>query len=263
MPAPSFRETEPVAWTFHRNTCVGPFQSSADPVSEAPQPPKEYVHAPLVRLPRPQLPGARLDRVLAERASCRRFVDADLEVPELSALLGGAYGVLGRARFEETMLMERPVPSGGGMYPLEVYLLARRVAGLDPAIYHYAPLHHGLERLTEGPAPATSVSRLFLDQPWAGGASVVVVLTAVLDRTLRKYHDRGYRYVLFEAGHVAQNLNLVATGAGLGSCNFGGFADHHLAGLLGIDVEVEVPLYAIAIGRPASADRNEGRAGPE
>jgi SagB-type dehydrogenase family enzyme len=90
-------------------------------------------------------------------------------------------------------------------------------------------------------------------------AAVIVVLTTVLERSLWKYGDRGYRYQLLEAGHVAQNLNLVATALGLGSFNIGGFFDSDLANLLGLDIEEEIPLYGIALGTPFTDDRTDLR----
>jgi SagB-type dehydrogenase family enzyme len=77
-----------------------------------------------------------------------------------------------------------------------------------------------------------------------------------LERSLWKYTDRGYRYVLFEAGHVAQNVNLVAESLGLGSLNLGGFFDDRIAALLGIDTNEEVPVYGTGLGIPAHGDRS-------
>jgi len=263
MSTPAFRDSDPVAWSFHRNTSVGMFQASPEPLSESPQPAKEYVDAPLTRLPEPNLPDVSLASALAGRATCRRFLPDPLDVGRLSTVLAASYGVAGRFLVGRAQLMERPVPSGGGLYPLEVYLLASRVDGLAPAVYHYAPVLNGLERVDEEPVSPRTISRLFLGQPYVGEAAVVVVLTAVLQRSLVKYRDRGYRYVLFEAGHVAQNLNLAATACGLGSCNLGGFFDDELAGLLALDPEEEVPLYGVAVGLPAATDRIEMRSAIE
>ena len=79
-------------------------------------------------------------------------------------------------------------------------------------------------------------------------------LTAVVARSLHKYADRGYRLILLEAGHVGQNLNLACAALGCGSVNLGGFLDADLETLLGLDSAVEVPIYAVAIGRPAGTD---------
>ena len=65
----------------------------------------------------------------------------------------------------------------------------------------------------------------------------------------QQYGDRGYRYVHFEAGHVAQNASLVATALGLGSCAVGAFHDEDFNRMLGLDGKNETALYLVAIGR--------------
>ena len=75
---------------------------------------------------------------------------------------------------------------------------------------------------------------------------------------MKKYLDRGYRYMLFEAGHSFQNMNLMAMACDLGSMNIGGFFDSDVSKVLGIDMEEEVPLYAMAVGVP-DGDNVEAR----
>src|SRR5262245_9738467 len=88
-----------------------------------------------------------------------------------------------------------------------------------------------------------------MGQHYLTDAVAVAVIAADVERTLAKYGDRGYRYVLLEAGHCAQNLNVAAAALGLGTCNAGGFFDQELADLLTIDTDAEVHLYAVAVGR--------------
>jgi SagB-type dehydrogenase family enzyme len=209
-------------------------------------------------LPPAQLPAEPLGEVLMNRVSCRRFGGLPLEISELSSLLHGTYGVLGRVRLGEMELFERPVPSGGARYPLEVYLLVHRVEELDPGVYHYAPHRHRLEQL-RGPLSWWSVVRLFMDQEYLAEADMIVVFTAVIHRTLARYSERGFRLVLMECGHLAQNLNLLGTAMHLGSLDLGGFYDQHLAVLLGLDPNVEVPLYGVALGHPTATHREEIR----
>jgi SagB-type dehydrogenase family enzyme len=169
--------------------------------------------------------------------------------------LRAAYGVIGTIYPGDQEMLERPVPSGGGLYPLEVYLLVLQGEDVAAGVYHYAAQAHALEQLGSLALPGAFVGQLFLGQPYLARAAVVVVLTAVVERSLGKYQDRGYRYLLLEAGHVAQNLNLAAAALGLGSLNLGGFFDCDLGSLLGLDLEAEVPLYGIALGVPAGTDR--------
>ena len=73
-------------------------------------------------------------------------------------------------------------------------------------------------------------------------------MTAVLDRTLHKYGARGYRYILLEAGHAAQNLCLLASERGLASLCVGGFADAAVNRFLGLDPRTEATVYCVGVG---------------
>ncbi|CAN5287299.1 hypothetical protein BH20GEM2_BH20GEM2_20440 [soil metagenome] len=258
MKPPSFRDDHPVAWTFHRNSTpsTAGYPGARDRPPLAPY--KEYLGSPLEMLPPARLPGTPLAAALAARSSCRRFAPEPPGGEALSTILHAAYAIRGRSSLFDQEFFERPVPSAGGLFPLEVYLFAGRVEGLAPATYHYHVALHALERIGEAVSGA-DLARLFLGQPYVGDAAAVLVLTAVVERSLWKYRDRGYRYLLIEAGHVAQNVNLMAAALGLGAVDLGGFFDAELAELLGLDSEEEIPLYGIAVGNPASAEASEAR----
>jgi SagB-type dehydrogenase family enzyme len=255
-----FRTDHPIAWMFHRNTSRWLHNSmeTQSAVEGVPRPPIEFPEAEFTPLPRHQ--QTPLSRLLGQRLSCRRFADDALNLNQLGDLLHVGYGVTGATTFGPFEFLERPIPSGGGLYPLELYCLVRNVTGLTPGIYHYTPVTDGLEQLRETALPTRLITYLFMGQPVAADAAVIIVLTAVVERSLGKYSDRGYRYQLFEAGHVAQNIGLGAAEQGLGVCSLGGFFDDELATLLNINPEDEVALYGIAAGVPAGQDRQHLRA---
>jgi SagB-type dehydrogenase family enzyme len=260
-PAPPFRIGQPLAWTFHRGTARWVFNTPAI-TSPAPLPGRENPAARWTVLPSP-LPLTRpLGEVLAGRVSSRAFAPDGIGLVALSTILYWAYGMLGRSTSGVLDLVERPVPSAGGLYPLEISVLVRAMDGIEPGVYHYVPLAGGLEEVRAGALPQQLVSYLFMGQPWVAQAAVVLIVSAATDRSLSKYGDRGYRYLLAEVGHVVQNLDLVATALGLGAVNLGGFFDDEVAGLLRLDEEREIPLYAAAVGVPATLDRIGLRAIP-
>ena len=78
-----------------------------------------------------------------------------------------------------------------------------------------------------------------------------MLIAGELARNQQKYGDRGYRYMLFEAGHVGQNLNLSCLALGLDSCNIGGVFDDELKGICKMESDTEHLLYAIALGKSA------------
>lgn len=255
----SFREDHALAWSFHRNTSRWAHNTGAFDETHFPEPAKEYLAAPFFELSEPRALDTSLGEAFIGRFSCRRFASRDLSEQELSTLLHAAYGVSGRSLFGSLEFLERPVPSAGGLYPLEAYLLARRVTGLEPGVYHYAPLHHAVELLREVLIPRPLCTYLFMGQDYVTDASAIVMLTVVVERTMKKYGDRGYRYALLEAGHVVQNINLTAAALDLGSCNIGGFFDEELADLLALDSDLEIPIYGVALGAPQDSPRSELR----
>jgi SagB-type dehydrogenase family enzyme len=78
---------------------------------------------------------------------------------------------------------------------------------------------------------------------------MLIFVTAMFKRSTFKYGNRGYRFALLEAGHVAQNINLVTTGLGLGSVNICGYFDRQVDDLLDLDGVTHSTIYIIAIGK--------------
>jgi SagB-type dehydrogenase family enzyme len=246
-----FRTKTPIAWTFHRNTSRWPYNTLRPDENRHETPPfKEIADAPSLTLPPPVELKSGLSDAIRRRLSCRRFSADSVSLEAAATILFSAYGNTGVAPFAGTEMITRPVPSGGGLYPLELYLIVRNVADLPAGIYHYNAFAHLLERIRDKEVPANLLSELFMQQPYVAQSGFILVLTAVFDRSLWKYEDRGYRYLLFEAGHTAQNANLAAAGLGLGSLNLGGFYDVDLLTLLQLNGDEEAPLYAVAIGQP-------------
>ncbi|MGC4063805.1 MAG: SagB/ThcOx family dehydrogenase [Polyangiaceae bacterium] len=253
-----FRFRSPETWRFHEHTSRWTFNTVAKSEEGIPVPSREDPLAPFLRLPEPAHDPA-LEALLQRRFSCRHYAKDAVSIEGLSSVLHRAYGVLGSSRMGDMEMLERPVPSGGGMYPLELYVIALNVTALNNGIYHYVPIGSGLELRCEVTVPSALLTYLFMGQPLVAQAAFVCVITAEFSRLMRKYGDRGYRYVLFEAGHVAQNVNLAAASLGLGSCNLGGFFDRELGQLLELDLEEEFPLYGIAVGVPPNLERTELR----
>ena len=254
-----FRDNHPSAWSYHNSTARSPFNMHGlnPPTYEVP-PFKEDPNAETVELPLHELPKTSFEEVIAARHSCRNFLPEPLTLGALSTLLYSSYGILGSNEMDGEFF-ERPVPSGGGLYPLELYVLVQRVDGLAGGVWHYLPLGHRLESVHEHVLPRLLTAEMFLGQPYLIECSAIVVITSVVQRSLWKYEDRGYRYILLEAGHVAQNLNLCAAAMNLASLNLGGFFDRDVLGLLRADPETEIALYGIALGHHQSADRVDAR----
>lgn len=203
---------------------------------------KTYPDAEQIVLPDPRgFQGLRVEEALEVRRSVRDYTGRALSLDRLSRLLWAAQGIT------EERLEFRAAPSAGALYPIELYPIVHNVSDLPSGIYHYAVREHALERLERGDF-RSGVTQAGLYQGFLAQANVCLVLSALFQRTRWRYHERTYRYVLLEAGHIAQNLYLEATSMGLGACAVGAFLDGTLNDLLGLDGVGEAALYIISVG---------------
>lgn len=186
--------------------------------------------------------GFGVERAIAKRRSERGFSGETMSLAELSHLLHYSGGVT------EERYGLRAAPSAGATYPIEVYPVINDVEGLTKGIYHYLVPSHELELVREGDF-RQQMARAALGEEMMRQANVVLVLIAVFQRTRRRYRERAHRYILFEAGHMAQNTYLVATSMGLGACAIGAFYDDDFNRLLGVDGKEKGVLYLMAVGK--------------
>lgn len=207
-----------------------------------------YEGHPAVALPplRPALSNT-LESALRERVTATELKRADLPLEAVGTLLHYAYGITRPVADGGFPFGYRAVPSGGALYPLELYVHAARVNGLTPGIYHYQPHANVLRRFADG--DQTARLAVSMAQPeLALQASAILFITALFERTTTKYGERGYRFALIEAGHVGQNLALCTAALGLAGTPIGGFFDYAIDDLLQIDGINQSALHLFAIG---------------
>jgi thiopeptide-type bacteriocin biosynthesis protein len=149
-----------------------------------------------------------------------------------------------------------PYPSGGRQYPARLRLVARDVVGLAPGTYEVDPARVAL--LPIGPAPSTvdleATSMWFgASAPEVGGvdAGTVPAVLGLYVQTAAmraRYGLRALRFALLEAGHLAQNLALVAAATGLELGLIGGFYDDLANEVFGLDGIDRFLAYLLPIG---------------
>ncbi|HTD36759.1 MAG TPA: SagB/ThcOx family dehydrogenase [Candidatus Limnocylindrales bacterium] len=209
---------------------------------------KQLRHLRYVSLPPPAFGDAKLGDVLRTRRSKQSFASAPISLEQFATILFAACGVTQRipvANGGELVL--RTAPSGGALYPLDLYVAVHRVEGLEPGLYFYDPVRHAVAAVRESSVLDECVKACIY--PDAVSTSAVnLFLSAMLWRTRFKYRYRAYRFTAIEAGHVVQNVLLTAHSLGLGAVPLGGFYDVAIEQLLGIDGVNEAALYAVTVG---------------
>ncbi|ACA59212.1 nitroreductase [Candidatus Desulforudis audaxviator MP104C] len=209
-----------------------------------PQPYKRYEDVPVLPLPEPSTEGGRpLWEVVRRRRSVRRYAQRPLTLIELSQLLWATQGITAH----KGGYALRSAPSAGALYPVETYLVVNAVEEVSPGAYHYEVGTHRLAQLKRGRF-GPLVAEAALGQTKLERCAVIFIWSAVLPRITWRYHQRSYRYIYLDAGHIAQNLALAAAGLDLGTCQIGAFFDDELNEFLALDGTDETVIYLSAVG---------------
>jgi SagB-type dehydrogenase family enzyme len=191
-----------------------------------------------------------LDQVIRRRRSARGFRPTSVEPSTLGEVLYLSCGASFEGEDEDGVLWQfRNAPSAGALYAVDTYVLARDIAGIGPGAYLYRPSDHSLGLVANGDyssklEEATSLGAV------AEAAAFCVALCGVMARAKVKYGERGYRFILLESGHIAQNLLLAATSRGLAGISVGGFVDDEVNALLRLDGCEQAVMYLVFIGYP-------------
>lgn len=136
----------------------------------------------------------------------------------------------------------RPVPSGGALYPSELYVYVK-LPEMQHGVYHYDSAHHRLVQLREGNYDG------FLTNALGGGCSVkdcfaVAFVSIYFWKNFFKYDEFSYRLQGLDAGVLIGQLQEMASQLGISSAVYYQFLDRSVNLLLGLLTEAE-STYAI------------------
>jgi len=175
---------------------------------------------------------------LRRKASAEKFDG----IPSPAAILGFLHDAFCSPEGEEP---RRPIPSAGGLFPVEVFLILHEGASspdLPAGLHHLLPVSRRLQ-----PLPMKMPEAVFrptdFGQP-AGG--ILYVLN--LPKAVFKYRYRGYRHGLMEAGSLYQQAALAARHHGIGTRSWSGFCDDAVIRGIHLDPADFLPLLIQSFG---------------
>lgn len=182
-----------------------------------------------------------LDELLSRRTTCRNFDTAfQLPLADLATLLHRVFGAQATQELAPGVVaLKKNSPSGGGLHPIDAYLLVQRVHGLAPGLYHYQAVAHALEPMRVVPREELAViaHELVAGQHWFANAPVLLLMAARFGRNYWKYrnHSKAWKVIQLDAGHLSQNLYLTATEQGYGAFVTGAINDECAERLFELD----------------------------
>ena len=208
---------------------------------------------PVTAVPRPRRSDPVMGTMLRRRTR-RAFARRAMPLQTLADTVFAGLGITGYVEDAVKGLGRLPLkmtPSGGARNPYEAFVHVSRVTGLEPGWYHYSAGESTFGWVA--PCADGGIGAHLAGQTWADAAAAVVLLVANYRRTMWKYgHPMVYRAVLIEAGHIAQNMMLMAASRGLASVPTAALHDTYFEATLGLSRITQGAVYAIGLGHAAS-----------
>ncbi|WP_173918173.1 SagB family peptide dehydrogenase [Halobacillus sp. Marseille-Q1614] len=191
-----------------------------------------------------------------------------LDVEEMSYFLWYVFGI---TQFSQTALppmedgksvetihsFRRFVPSGGALYPNELYIYLK-IEELPDGIYHYDVAHHRVLLLREGNFDAYLTNALGsrCEMSDCFGAAII---TTMFWKNFFKYNNFSYRLQGLDAGALIGQLLMVGKSFGFSSKVHFQFLDQAINHLLGLNDQEESTYAVIPISEHKGLTKPEGK----
>jgi SagB-type dehydrogenase family enzyme len=216
-----------------------------------------------IELP-PSLPlSLQLSKCLAVRRSQRTFTADPMPLAAVATLCRAAAGTTGRGRADlrvsdpaHVEIPFRSAPSAGGLYGIDLHIVAQHVHGLEKGLYMYQPRGDRLllvrTQQNDRVVDRVTAASAYPDQTMTNSrAAFIALLVARPWKVLRKYGDRGLRYLFIEAGEITQNLHLAAVALGYGSVESASYYDDEMNEAIGVDGGTATTIHMVLVGLAA------------
>lgn len=206
---------------------------------------KNYDRFEKINLPAPT--SMNIDQsLLSTRRTNRKYSGRSLDKQTISNILFYSAGITRKSSKKETYT--RIQASAGARYPIELYYFNFKDDELGKYAYHYDVLSHSLSKLfpldlefREG------INKYFTDKENQNSTGAFV-LTAVKNRSIMKYGERGWRYIYIESGIILGNLQNNLFINNINSTIMGATNESSIENFLDLDKNEETVILSILIG---------------
>ena len=175
-----------------------------------------------------------LGECLKIRKSTRKFASSPLDFDDFSTLCKYSFGQ--SERKEEYGGIEvscRYHASGGGLYPLQIFLYINNVSSVENGLYRYQVSSHSIYPVRKD----FDVSR-FLNNDRnfdLANFSLLVIYEYDINRNYLKYGELSLLLTFMEVGIIYHNFELCSSALRCGACQIGGFDKHYAENILNLD----------------------------
>ncbi|MCO7151328.1 SagB family peptide dehydrogenase [Vagococcus lutrae] len=210
---------------------------------------EEIITNNTIKLPKPSKKIKRnFSDVLNERKSVRVFSHHVMDILELSNILSFSFGISKKVtNIGDIKTVHRFYPSGGGLYPIEIYIYVNSVQNLEKGFYLYQPYSHSIRKIN---SVTKDIDKCFVgDNLDLKNINFSIFYKYSLNRTYLKYGELSLLTTLIEVGTMTQNLELVSASFYYSTCSIAGFEKKYIENILNLDSINDHIIFAAICGK--------------
>ncbi|MBI3015501.1 MAG: SagB/ThcOx family dehydrogenase [Candidatus Tectomicrobia bacterium] len=259
------RDTE-ATWTYHNGTkhSYESVRTGDHFLDWSNQPLPFKIYSTLDPIPLPQ-DFARPDMLALNAIAASGSEPTVTQVPDLKTLAGILFfsaGITRRRIYSGGEILFRAAACTGALYHIEIYLVCSDLPDLQAGVYHFGAHDFALRKLRTGDHRGALV-KASGGEPSLASAPAILIGTGTFWRNAWKYRSRTYRHCFWDSGTILANLLAATAAFEVPARVICGFLDAQVNRLLDLDVEREVALTLIPLGRDrTSAPAPPSPAGP-
>jgi len=180
---------------------------------------------------------------------------AGTRVPDLKTVAGILFfsaGITRRRAVHGGEILFRAAACTGALYHIELYLVCGDLPDLEAGVYHFGVHDFALRKLRAGDHRG-AVVKATAGEPSTAAAPAIIICTGTYWRNAWKYQARTYRHCFWDTGTILANLLAASAAFEVPARIVCGFVDAEVNRLLDLDVEREVALTLIPLGRDGTS----------
>ncbi len=209
---------------------------------------EEIINDNAIKLEKIKLNNASLKEVLKNRKSVRDYSGEELSFKNFSQLIYNSFGIndARTIKIDDINVPTRFYASGGGLYPVEIYLYIRSVENIKNGLYLYQPYSNSILKKNNELELDKILENNVIDYK---NLNVAILFKVDMNRAYIKYGELSLLNIFVEIGLMSQTYNLVGTSLGIRSCDIAGFSKKIAEKNMNIDGINSHILYMVASGR--------------
>lgn len=208
-----------------------------------------------IKLPVPTPLKMSLENLIKSRRSQRQYTGDSISLQYTASIIKAAMGITTTNEVSigvnaSTSMSYRAVPSAGGLFPIELTLVALNVDELEKGIYQYNPSEDSLVKLHDSASVDALLECFSVPEELISiqRAGFICLLIGSAPKAMYKYGNRGLGFTLHEVGGISQNIHLAVTSLGLGSVDCAGYFNNEAHQVLKLDGIYKHLFHTIVIG---------------